>query len=234
MHMSVPQTPLLGPSESTDAVGVIIADNHPLTVSGLRSAIADQKDIEVLAECSDRESLAELVRNHAPDVLLLSSEMLHENLDELQQVVSETQGTHVILLTGRRDFDFVREALRCGARGVFQRERLTRLIPKAIREVTNGGLWFERAVTDRILGEMLHKKKTGPDEHERRIASITKRESEVIELICEGLRNKEISSRLHISEATVSHHLTSIFRKLEVEDRISLVIYAVKQRLVIL
>ena len=71
-----------------------------------------------------------------------------------------------------------------------------------------------------------------PEAH--KIAALTPREREVIDLICQGFRNKTISDRLHISEATVSHHLTSIYRKLEVDDRTSLVIYSAKRNLVTL
>jgi DNA-binding NarL/FixJ family response regulator len=97
--------------------------------------------------------------------------------------------------------------------------------------VTNGGIWLEPEAAERMLEEVLSNRRT-PDPEERKIAQLTPREREMIELICEGLKNKEVSSRLHISEATVAHHLSSIYRKLEVEDRTSLVIYAVKQHLV--
>ncbi len=75
-------------------------------------------------------------------------------------------------------------------------------------------------------------KRKNPDPEETKVASLTARERGVVELVCEGLRNKEIADRFHISGATVSHHLTSIFRKLGVEDRTSLVIYAAKRRMV--
>jgi two-component system, NarL family, response regulator DegU len=215
-------------------IQVVFADNHPLTLSGLRSAVANHADIRILAECVDRDRVIDAVRGHSPDVLLLSDELLQEEFEMLQKLVTEQQETRVILLTGRRDPDFLEEALRRGARGVFQRERPTHCIPRAIRKVIQGGLWFEQAVAEQMLDDLLRKPKKVQDPDEHRIASITAREQDVIELICQGLRNKEISDRLHISEATVSHHLTSIFRKLEVEDRISLVIYAVKKRLVVL
>ena len=213
-------------------IQVVFADNHPLTLSGLRSAVASHSDIKVLAECVDRERALDAVRSHLPDVLLLSAELLDEQGDALQQVVSDTQETRVILLTDRKDPDFLEEALRCGARGVFQRERPTRYIPVAIRKVTSGGLWFERAAAERILDELVNKRNNAQDPEERKFAAITAREQEVIELICQGLKNKEISERLYISEATVSHHLTSIFRKLEVSDRVALVIYCVRNSLV--
>lgn len=212
-------------------IQVVIADNQPLTLSGLRSAVAHDADIQVLAECMNPARLMDTVRNHSPDVLLVSAEFLELELDALERLATEMQDTRVIILTSRKDTQFLEELLRCGAKGIFQREWPIQQIPKAIRKVTGGGVWLEQAVAERVLQELLSRQKS-PDPEERKIAVLTPRERQVIELVCQGLRNKEISDRLHISGATVSHHLTAVFRKLEVEDRTSLVIYAAKQGLV--
>jgi two-component system, NarL family, response regulator DegU len=213
-------------------IQVIFADNHPLTLSGLRTAVANHSDIKILAECVNRERTLDAVRNHGPDVLLLSAELLQEETDTLQQFVSDKESTRVILLTDRKDPDFLEEALRSGARGVFQRDRPIHFIPMAIRKVTNGGLWFEQAAAERILDDLINKRTKSQSPEDRKITSVTSREQEVIELICQGLKNKEISEQLYISETTVSHHLTSIFRKLEVSDRISLILYCARNSLV--
>jgi two-component system response regulator DegU len=212
-------------------IDVVIADNQPLSLSGIRSAVADESDIRILAEYENSERLIDAVRNHAPDVLLVSAEILCEELGALEQLVTEIDETRVIVVTNRKDPGFLEGALRCGAKGVFHREWPVQEIPTAIRKVTNGGVWLENDAAERVLEQALMRRKD-PNDDELRIASLTPREHEVIGLICEGLRNKEITDRLHISQATVSHHLTSIYRKLEVSDRTSLVIYAVKNRLV--
>jgi DNA-binding NarL/FixJ family response regulator len=219
--------------ESSGSINVVLADGYPLALSGLRTALKDHRDIQVLAECTDCDRVREALKEHNPDVLMLSREMLDENLDALEALTSENQDTQVILLTSRKDPGFMQEALQRGARGVFQRERPTHHVPIAIRKVSNGELWYEREFASQMLSKLLNPSESrSSDPDQRKIASITPREREVIELTCQGLRNKEIADRLHISEATVSHHLTSIFRKLEIEDRISLVIYAVKKRMV--
>jgi DNA-binding NarL/FixJ family response regulator len=217
-------------------IDVVIADNEPLSLSGMRSAIADEADIRVLAECQTCERLVDAVRNHSPDVVLVSAKILREELDALEQLVTEIEETRVIVITSRKDAGFLEGALRCGARGVFQREWPVHQIPKAIRKVTNGGVWLAQTAAEQVLEQALSKRKgSGLDDvDELRIASLTPREREVIGLIGEALRNKEIAERLHISLATVSHHLTAIFRKLEVGDRTSLVIYAAKHHLVTL
>ena len=220
-------------NESMNAIEVVLADNQPLTLSGLRSSVADHSDIRILAECTERECLLKVVSTHAPQVLLVSTELLREEFDLLPALKEESQHTRVLLLTARKDPDFLQEILRRGINGVFQRERPVHHIPLAIRTVSRGELWFERAVTERMVGDLLRNGKREKADEEKR-SLVSAREQEVIELICQGLRNKEVSERLHISEATVSHHLTSIFRKLEVEDRVSLVIHAVRNHLVAL
>jgi DNA-binding NarL/FixJ family response regulator len=137
----------------------------------------------------------------------------------------------VIVLTSRKDPGFLEGALRCGAKGVIQREWPVQQIPFAIRKVTRGGVWLERSAAERVLENVLAAREA-PNPEAQKIASVTPREREVIDLICQGLRNKTISDTLHISEATVSHYLTSIYRKLEVDDRTSLVVYSAKHSLV--
>lgn len=214
-------------------IHVVIADNQPLALSGLRSAVADHADIEVLAECQDRTRLMDTVRKHSPDVLLVSTDILQEELDALEKLVSEADETRVIVLTSRKDPDFLESAVRCGAKGVIQREWPIQQIPVAIRKVIRGGVWLERAVAERVLENLLNSRES-EDPDAKKIASLTPREREVVALICKGSKNKVISDVLRISEATVSHHLTSIYRKLEVDDRTSLVIYSARHNIVTL
>ena len=215
------------------SIDVVIADTQPISLCGMRSVVAGQSDIRILAECETPDRLVDAIRHHSPDVLVVSAEILREELDALEQLVTEIHETPVIVVTSRKDPGFLEGALRCGAKGVFQRECPAQEIPMAIRKVTNGGVWLEHSAAERMLEKVLMRRKSA-DTDESRIGSLTPREREVVELICQGLRNKEITERLHISMATVSHHLTSIYRKLNVSDRTSLVIYAAKQRLVTL
>ena len=215
-------------------IAVVIADNQPISLCGIRSAVAGQEDIRILAECESSEHLLKAVRHHSPDVVLVSEEILRdetEELEALEQLVTEVDATRVFVVTSEKDPGFLESALRCGAKGVFQREWPVQQIPMAIRKVTNGGVWLEQGAAERVLEQTLSKRRE-PDTDELRIASLTPREHEVIGLICQGLRNKEITERLHISLATVSHHLTSIYRKLDVSDRTSLVVYAAKRHMV--
>ncbi len=139
-------------------IDVVIADNQPLSLYGMRSAVAEQADIRILAECQNHERLLDAVRNHSPDVLLVSAEILRDELDALEQLVTEIEKTRVIVVTCRKDAGFLEGALRCGAKGVLQRELPVQEIPMAIRKVTNGGVWLEQAAPERVLEQALSKR----------------------------------------------------------------------------
>jgi DNA-binding NarL/FixJ family response regulator len=126
-------------------IDVVIANDQPLSLIGIRSAVSDQRDIRILRECQDPKCLVEAIRRTTPDVLLVSGELLHDECGALKQLVSLVKKTHVILVTSRKDQGFLDGALRCGAKGVIQTECPIEEIPAAIRRVTSGGVWLERA-----------------------------------------------------------------------------------------
>ncbi len=127
------------------SIDVVIANDQPLSLIGIRSAVADQRDIRILRECQDPQCLIEAVRQTTPDVLLVSGELLHDECGALKQLVSQAKKTRVILVTSRKDQGFLDGALQCGAKGVIQTECPVEEIPAAIRRVISGGVWLEAA-----------------------------------------------------------------------------------------
>ena len=132
----------------------------------------------------------------------------------------------VIVFTGNPNLDFHEIALRNGARGVLLKQCPPDSIVKAIRTVSRGELCFDRALTHRMLSTFVQRKPRQALPEEAKISSLTGRENQIISQICEGMRNKEIARKLYISDATVAHHLTSIYRKLGLADRTELLLYA--------
>jgi two-component system, NarL family, nitrate/nitrite response regulator NarL len=132
----------------------------------------------------------------------------------------------VIVFTGNPNLDFHEEALRNGVKGILLKHCAPELVAKTIRKVSRGALCFDRALTNRMLSTFVRRKETELPPEIARISSLTERENQIICRLCEGLRNKEIASKLYISDATVAHHLTSIYRKLGLADRIELLLYA--------
>jgi DNA-binding NarL/FixJ family response regulator len=139
----------------------------------------------------------------------------------------------ILVLTGVRDAQAHRRAFQLGATGLVEKDAAADVLLKAIRKVAAGEIWLDRASTAILLAEL-----TRGEQHEKgdpdaeKIARLSPREREVAELIGEGLSNRKIAERLFISETTVRHHLTSIFSKLEVHDRLELLLYAYRHGLV--
>lgn len=122
--------------------------------------------------------------------------------------------------------------MRLGAAGVIPKEKAAESLLKAIECVHGGETWLDRIATASLLAELAHGRPSkAPTADEARVSTLTTREREVIGLVAEGLRNKDIAWRLRISEATVRHHLTSIFTKLAVSDRLALAVYAFRHGL---
>ena len=115
--------------------------------------------------------------------------------------------------------------------GVVLKEDAAELLLKAIEKVYKGEAWLDRLTLGNLLWEMSSQEKPTPDPQTKRISSLTERERQVINLIAEGLKNRQIAERLFISPTTVTHHLSSIYSKLGVSDRLELVIYAFSNKL---
>jgi DNA-binding NarL/FixJ family response regulator len=116
--------------------------------------------------------------------------------------------------------------VRLGALGVVRKDQAASVLLKAIERVHAGEAWLDRTMVARVLSDLARPAEPPSNPEAAAIASLTDRECQVIQLICEGLQNKLIADRLAISEATVRHHLTSIFSKLRLNSRLELVIYA--------
>jgi two-component system nitrate/nitrite response regulator NarL len=130
-----------------------------------------------------------------------------------------------------RDSEAHQEAVRLGAMGVVLKDQSAEVLIKAIKKVHAGEVWIDRVTMGNVLNEMRRKDSNHRDADEDKIIYLTRREREVISLVAEGLKNKQIAARLFISDTTVTHHLSSIFSKLGVSDRLELVIYAFAHKL---
>ena len=213
-------------SDSQEAIRVLIVDDHKLVRTGLCMLIETQPEMKVVGSAGNHAEALALAAGNKPNLILLDIDLGGENgLDLLPELRETAPGARVLILTGLKDLEIQRRAARLGAAGLVLKEHAAEVLLKAIKKVHEGEIWLDRSMMGALLNEMTQAdRRTGPDESN--IASLTPREREVITLIAEGLKNKQIGERLFISETTVTHHLSSIFSKLSVSDRLELVIYA--------
>jgi DNA-binding NarL/FixJ family response regulator len=212
-------------------IKVLIADDHPLIREGLRHVLELDPQIEIVGEVGDGQGAINLARRMHPDVILMDLKMPGTSGVEACRVIStEIPDIRIIILTVSED-DEMLEVIKTGACGYLLKDVEPAELLKAIHGVMEGVPAFHPLVTGRLLSEY-HRLSTTPAVKEDGIAALTAREKEVLALIARGESNRNIARRLFISEKTVKNHITSIFRKLKVEDRTQAAIYAIKRNMV--
>lgn len=214
----------------TTPIRIAIADDHTIFRDGLRRLLELEPDMKVVAECSDGREAVLAVAQHQPDLMLLDLAMPRASgLDFLRQVGAEQQPTRVLLLTASIDKPQVVEALRLGARGVVMKESATQLLIKAIRAVMKGEYWVGRDSVADVL-QYLRQNESAVGAAPK--TKLTRRELDVVAAVVAGYTNKDIASKYQISEDTVKHHLTNVFDKLGVSNRLELALFAINHHLV--
>ena len=215
---------------SARPITIMIVDDHVVIRSGLRMLIEHDQRMLVVAQAGNREEALERAASSRPDVIILDLLLGDEDgLSFLPELCQASPSSRVLVLTGVQNPDAHRRAIRRGAMGIVLKEHAADQLLKAIKKVHEGEVWIERSMIGTMIQE-LHKP-APVDPEITKIESLTDREREVIALIGEGLKNKQVGERLFISETTVTHHLSSVFSKLEVSDRLELIIYAFRHGL---
>ena len=195
---------------------VVLIDDHPLFLDGVRAALAGADDLEIVGEDADGSSGVALVAELAPDVVLMDL-----NLPDLSGVEATTRilrtapGTRVLMMTMSMDDDAVVAAMRAGARGYVVKGAGRTDLLQAIRTVAAGGAVFSPTVADR-----LERFFTGLGGGGREaFPQLTARELEVLDLVARGLENRRIARELHLSDKTVRNHVSNLLSKLGVDQR---------------
>ncbi len=209
-------------------------DDHTVVRAALRMLIENQSGMVVVGEAANKAEAVPIAARELPDIILLDLCLGDESgVDLIPALLAASEESGIIILTGVHDPAEHQRAMRQGAMGVVHKEASAVMLIKAIHRVHAGELWLDRGMTAKLVSRMRRDlENPTPAAAVPASTPLTARELEVVSLVGEGLRNKQIADRLSISEATVRHHLTSILRKLEVSDRLELLIYAYQNNLV--
>jgi two-component system, NarL family, nitrate/nitrite response regulator NarL len=215
---------------NSEPIRILIVDDHAVVRAGLRMLIDQNPAMKVVGLAGNRSEALAIAASEQPDLIILDILLGDQDgltiLPDLREVAKNVR---VLVLTGLRGSESQRRAMLAGAMGVVLKEHAAEVLIKAIIKVNEGEVWLDRLMMGSLLDEMSQAPEV--DSEKGKIASLTEREREVIALIAEGLKNKQIGQRLFISETTVTHHLSSIFSKLDVSDRLELVIYTFAHKL---
>ncbi len=209
-------------------INVIIADDHAIVREGIRALLEKiGRDIVIRGEASDGKEALELAKKKPADVYVLDAAMPRLNgLEAASRLLLEDRKAKVILLTMHNDPGMVRRAMEAGVRGYVLKENTSEDLVKAIRAVSKGGTYFSVSAPRGPAGGA---GKDGAD-----ASRLTPKEREIVQLIAEGLADKEISRRLKISANTVHAHRNNIARKLDIHKQTDLVRFAIREKIAIL
>ena len=204
-------------------IRIVIADDHAIFRDGLRRLLATQQDFQVLAEASDGKEAIELAKELRPDVLLLDLAMPRvPGIEVLRELAHQQAAVRTILLTAAIQPFAVTSALQLGARGIVLKASPPEMLLSSIRAVCEGQFWVGSEPVA-VWARTGQASTSG--------FGLTSREIEIISAIKEGSSNREIASKLAISEETVKRHLSNIYGKLGVSSRLELAVLASEQHL---
>jgi len=206
-------------------IRVAIADDHAIVLHGLQQLFERQGGFDVVACSRNGDEALAVVRSQPVDILVLDLRMPGKSgLDVLREVSTDVPSCRVVLLTAALRDAAVGEIMQAGAKGIVLKESSPEDLIDCVRRVHRGHVWIDRG----LLARTFDRGKNGAGE----TVSLTPREREIIRMVAQGLRNREIGQRLFISEGTVKIHLHNVYDKLGLDGRLELLLYAQENALI--
>jgi len=213
----------------TEAISVLIVDDHRVVRQGVRAFLETQPGIMVVAEADSGEASIQLVQEHAPDVVLMDLVMPGmDGVETTRQVKKVSPRTQIIVLTSYHQDEYIFPAIRAGALSYLLKDAQPEELANAVRKAANGEAVLHPRVAARVVQELHGARQDSPNP----FTELSDRELEVLRLIADGMNNADIAEQLVISEKTVKSHVSNILSKLHLGDRTQAAVYAWREGVV--
>jgi DNA-binding NarL/FixJ family response regulator len=217
-------------------IRVVIVDDHPIVRMALRALFQQSDDFDLVGEAENGQQALEIIHDARPDVVLLDLRMPvmdgHEVLQALQNVPNAAK---VLVLTASEDKNEWVKAMKLGCVGIVTKHTRPELILKSVQKVFAGEIWLDSHTTAAVMRQFASPRtasaETGSPFEQRERSPLSAREREIVALVAQGYKNREMAEKMFISEQTVKNHLHNIFDKLGVTDRLELALYAIHKGL---
>ncbi len=215
-------------------ISVLVADDQALVRRGFRLLLEIEEDLEIVGEASNGREAVQLADSLRPDVVLMDVRMpVVDGIEATHRITARpANATKVVMLTTFDMDDYVYEALRAGASGFLVKDVEPELLISGIRAVHAGESLLAPSVTRRMIETFIARRPVVDADAALRLASLTNRERETLDLVAQGLTNAEIAAAFVVSETTVKTHVARVLMKLGVRDRVQAVIFAYEHGLV--
>jgi DNA-binding NarL/FixJ family response regulator len=212
------------------SVRVLVADDQSMVRAGFRRLLADEPDIDVVAEADNGIEAVEKAARFAPAVVLMDIRLPQlDGIEATRRILTANPAARILILTTFDLDEYVYEALRAGASGFVLKDDPPEQLIAAIHTVAAGDALLSPAITKRVIKQFVRLPHPTPP---KELDELTAREREIFGLIANGLSNAEIGQQLYISETTVKSHVTHVFQKLNVRDRVQAIVLAYQTGLV--
>jgi DNA-binding NarL/FixJ family response regulator len=229
--------PVVSANDKT-RIRIVVADDHPIFRDGLCKLLALEEDFQVVAQAQDGGQVLDVLQQFEPDILLLDLKMPGlDGLATLRRLQAAKNRTRVIVLTASDDKNEFVQAMKLGTSGIVLKQTATEMLIKSIRKVHAGEIWLDSHTTAAVIRQFVANDEAPaallpqPQSRERERSPLSQREREIVALVAQGFKNKEMAEKMFISEQTVKNHLHNIFDKLGVSDRLELALYAIHNNL---
>lgn len=207
-----------------DPIRVVLADDHPLILSGIRLTLAQCPDIQVVAAVGDAHQALEACETQRPHVLVLDLSMPGPPSAEIVRRLGEScPDLRILVLTAHDDEAHVRQMMRAGVTGYLVKDEAPESVAQAVRAVAQGTLWISRAVAAKVMRQL--------GAREEQSDGLTRRERQILYRLSQGLDNAAIAAELNLSEQTVRNYVSEVYARLDVKSRAEAIVWARERHL---
>ncbi len=211
-------------------IKILLIGDYSIFRNALRMLLETDTSLRVVGEAAQFDTAVDIISEETLDLILV--DLPDFGGKDLLPFVRHLK-IPVLVLVGQHDVEIYQKCLKIGISGLILKEERADTLFRAIEKIHSGEIWFDRTIMGETIRQLVYEKQMLHDYPKAHVTNgLTDREKQVVELICKGMKNKDIAETLFITETTVRHHLTSVFNKLEITSRLELVIYAFKHNLV--